>query len=252
MPKITLTDSPNDLGWVWSVMLFPNDEALRNQNYAVEFTKLELEKWDELDEKRVSPKTKDSANLIETNIEVLRLLIEAPADSAFKTLRTERIKQGIVAGNILGSLYVMDRFGLAEPSMNKAVDYAKKYAGKAKYGDGSSMEVSEAKIREYWVEFKPVAHLWAAFQLNSVYSFSAESNVFSETDFLTFLQVAAGIYDFGSKFIPKRAKVKKAFLDVEKCWILDSNVDPLHLESEIKPEYLIKFLKKYKAPKKVV
>jgi len=252
MPKITLTDSPDDLGWVRSVMLFPNDEVLRNQNYAVEFTKLALEKWDELDEKLVPPKTKDSLSLIETNIEVLRLIIEAPADSAFKSLRAERIKRGFVAGHILGALYVMDRFKLEEPSINKAIEYAKEYAKKTKYGDGSLMKISEARIRKYWVEFMPVAHFWAAWHLNTVYPFSAEENIFCEASFIPFLQVAAGIYDFGSKFIPKRAREKNSILDAKKCWTLDSRIVPKHLEPEAKPEYLIKFLKKYKAPKKVV
>ena len=42
MPEITLTDHPHDIGWIRSVMLFPNDETLRNQNYAVEVAKYEV------------------------------------------------------------------------------------------------------------------------------------------------------------------------------------------------------------------
>ena len=98
----------------------------------------------------------------------------------------------------------------------------------------------------------PVAHFWAALEINRAYPFVADqADCFSEKGFTQFLQAAAGICDFGIKFIPKRAKPRKPILDAEKCWILDSNIERLNLKSDIKPENFIKTLKKYKAPKTV-
>lgn len=146
----------------------------------------------------------------------------------------------------------MDRFELEEPSLNKAIFIAKEYAKKAKYGDGSKMP-AESKIKDYWKEYMPVAYFWAALEINRVYSFVPDqSDCFSDKGFSQFLQVAAGIYDFGIKFIPKRAKPKKPIIDAEKCWILDRNIEPLHLISDIKPDKLIKKLKKYKAPQTIM
>lgn len=251
MPEITLTDHPNDIGWIFSIMLFPNDEALRNQNYGIDVAKLELRKADELSEKWLSPQSELLEPALSTR-KITTLLIDAPADSDFKKTRIERMKRGYIAGQILNSLYLMDRFKLEEPSLHKAIYVTKEYAKKAKYSDGSKLP-AESKIKEYWKEYKPVAHLWAALEINRIYSFvSDQSDCFSEKGFTQFLQVAAGIYYFGIEFIPKRARPRKPILDAEKCWRLDNNIEPLNLISEIKPDKLIAILKKYKAPKTVL
>jgi hypothetical protein len=246
MPQIILTNHPHDIGWIRSVMLFPNDEALRNQNYAIEVAKYEVDNIDCLTEKWILSKSKESD--IPISAECIKLIIEAPADSVLKTIRANRTKQGIVAGQVLASLYLMDKFGLEEPSLNKAVYVSKEFAKKIKYGDGFSM-FSETRIKEFWKEYMPVAHFWAALVINRFYSFVPDQlDCFSE-GFSQFLRVAADIYNFGINFIPKRAKPKKPFLDTEKCWVLDSCITPLTLTSNTAPANLIKILKKYKAPK---
>lgn len=249
MPELILTDHPHDIGWIRSVMLFPNNETLRNQNYAVEVAKYEVGNIDCLTEKWIHSRTKELD--IPISAECIKLLIEAPSDSELKIIRVERTKQGIVAGQILASLYLMDRLKLEEPSLNKAFFIAKEYAKRAKYGDDSKLP-AESKIKQYWKEYLPVAHFWAALEINRAYPFVADqSDCFSEKGFTQFLQAAAGICDFGIKFIPKRAKPKNPILDAEKCWILDSSIEPLHLKSDIKPEKFIKSLRKYKAPRTV-
>lgn len=250
MPEITLTDHPHDIGWIRSVMLFPNDENLRNQNYAVEVADYEEGNIERVTEKWIHSRTNELD--IPISNECIKLLIEAPSESALKTIRTERTKKGIIAGQILASIYLMDRLELEEPSLNKAIFVAKEYAKKAKYGDDSRMP-AESKIKQYWKEYMPVAHFWAALELNRTYPFVADqSDCFSEKGFTQFLQAAAGIYDFGIKFIPKRAKLKETILDAEKCWKLDNSITLLHLKSDIKPEKFLKTLKKYKAPKTVI
>ncbi len=251
MPKIILDDDPNDIGWVYSIMLFPNDETLRKQNFGLEIAKLELLKVEELQKRWMSPQGEELQPALDTK-KITTLLINTPADSDFKIARTEREKKGTVAGQILASLYLMDKFNLEEPSLNKAIFVSTEYNKKAKFGDGSPMP-AESKIKEYWKEYLPVAHLWAAFELNINYSFVSEQHdCFGEKGFIKFLQVAADIYNFGIKFIPKRARPLKPILNAEKCWGFDSSIKPLTLISDIKPQSLIKILKKYKAPKTVI
>ena len=229
-------------------MLFPNDEVLRNQSYGINIAKLELEKADELSKKWLPAQSELLEPALDTR-KITTLLIDTPADSDFKKIQAERVKQGCIAGQILATLYLMHRFELQEPSLNKAIYVSKRCAPKAKYGDGSKMP-AETKIKEYWKEYMPVAHLWAALEINRIYSFVPDqSDCFSEKGFTQFLQVAAGIYYFGIEFIPKRARPRKPILDAEKCWRLDNNIEPLNLISEIKPDKLIAILKKYKAPK---
>lgn len=248
MPEIILDDHPNDIGWIRSIMLFPNDEQLRNQNFAVEVAKYEIANTEHLTEIWIQSKTNE-LKLRLTN-ECIRLLIEAPSDNELKVIREINTKQGIVAGHILASIYLMDKFKLEEPSMRKAIFVAKQFASKNKYGDGTPMHYSESKIEQYWQEYQPVSHLWAAFAINQAYPFvPTPIDCFSETGFATFLRVAAAMHEFGINFIPKRARPKEALLDSETCWRLPEEIKPMHLNSTNNPEKLIKLLKKYKAPK---
>ncbi|MDP2141622.1 MAG: hypothetical protein Q8L20_12505 [Gammaproteobacteria bacterium] len=251
MPEITLTGHPNDIGWILSIMLFPNDEALRNQNYGINVAKLELSKADERSEKWLSPQSESLEPSLSTR-KITTLLIDAPSDADFKKIRTERMKRGCIAGQVLTSLYLMDRFKWEEPSLHKAIYVTEKFGKKTKYSDGSKLP-AESKIKEYWKEYKSVAHFWAALELNGSYTFVSDKyDCFSDKGFTQFLQVAAGIYDFGIEFIPKRARPRKPILDAEECWVLDSSIRPVELQSDIKPDNLINILKKYKAPKTVI
>jgi len=247
MPEIILNDHPHDLGWIQSTMVFPNDENLRNQNYAVKIAQYELEEMSHLSRERTSSMTASSD--VPINSRFLELLIEAPAKSELKILRAECAKKALVAGNILLSFYLMRKFGVSEPSMKKAVYLCKNYAKKNKYGDGSRMYISEAKIKECWVQYKSVSHFWAALRLHQDYLLTDASDVFSEEVFPYFLQVAAEIYHFGINFVSKRARPQKAILDPETCWYLNDGIKQanLVLPEEI-GDVLAKRLNKYKAP----
>ena len=236
MPRIDLKSAPDDFYKVFAVMLFPNDDALRNQYFAVETARVLV-----ADER-------DSATL-GIDASILRLLIDAPAHQDLTRMRAENSKQGYVAGDLLVSLYLMERFGLPEPSMNKAIFVAQKFAQNDTFGDGSKINASERMIREAWDQFMPVAHLWATILINQVYPFTSEKEMFSEQGLSPFLQAAVALYEFGIEFIPFRAKVKRPILDPATCWALPRDIRPSKLVSDRKPDYLIEILKKYTAPK---
>lgn len=237
-PEIILTASlpdlhPHDIGWVRSIMLFPDDENLRMQNYAVEVAKYEI----------------SSSNAGSTlSTECIKLLIEAPSDSELQYIRNERTKGGIVAGIILTAMYLMRHYELEEPSLKKAIFVAKEFNKKSAYGDGSRMP-AETKIKEYWRQYAPVAHLWAALELNRLYPIvESEADCFSETGFPKFLQLAASVYNFGTTFIPKRAKPQTPILNKSDTWAIDAQIELITLQESTPPPELLKILKKYKAP----
>lgn len=233
MPEITLDGSPNDIRWVRATMLFPNNEAERRQCFGVELARLKVLECKDTDR-------------LEIDASDLRLLIEAPAYDALKEIAAANTKRAIVAGDLLVALYIMDKFGVPEPSLNKAIFVATEYAKTAKYGDGTRMNVSERMVLECWNEYKPVAHLWAAFRINGAYPYAPADEVFSHSQFLG---VAVGLFRFGAGFIPARAKKKTPVLEAQKCWSLPGNVPASNLVSDQIPDRLLEYLKKYKAPK---
>lgn len=231
MPGIILDNTPHDIGWVRATMMFPNDDVARRQLFGVEFARCKVLECKDTDR-------------LEVDAGSLRLLIEAPAYDVLKNIVADNTKRAIVAGDILTALYLMDKFKVPEPSMNKAVFMAMEFAKTAKYGDGTPMNISERMVRKYWEEYKPVAHLWAAFRINLAYPYAPADDVLCRTEFL---EVAVGLFDFGSKFISFRAKTP--VLDAEKCWALPDSIVARNLESDQVPDRLLKYLKKYKAPR---
>lgn len=229
--QVTLDGSPNDIGWIRATMLFPNDDMARRQCFAAESTRAKV--LDCADADRLEIAARD-----------LRLLIDAPAYGDLKKIVADNTKRAIVAGDILMGLYVMHRFKVPEPSMNKAKFVAQEYAKTAKYGDGTRMNVSERMILEFWNEYKSVAHFWAAFRINRAYPYAPDEDVFISKEFP---EVAVEMYRFGIGFIPFRAKAP--ILDAEESWALPNHIPGRSLVSEQIPERLLKYLKKYKAPK---
>jgi hypothetical protein len=229
---LDLDGSVADLFLVRAIMLFPNNRDAANSCFALEQIKAVID-GDSDDETRP------------VNVRTLRLLVEAPSWANFKKLVTENTKRGIVAGNILGALYMMDRFDVPEPSMNKAVFVASAFAKGQKYGDGTKMAISEPAIRKYWKEFRSVAHLWAADRLGQDYQFAEDP--FSIEGHRTFLEVAQGIFQFGSTFVPFRARSEQPVLDRARSWVLPDTIPAKHLSGSRQPDLLLKYLKKYKA-----
>ena len=146
----------------------------------------------------------------------------------------------------------MHTFDLEEPSMRKAIFVAREYAKQPDvvYGDGSKMDTSEPMLRKHWTHFRPVAHLWAALQIDQAYSFTdGERNVFAPEVFPTFLGVAATMFEFGVSFVPFRAKLHVPILDPSNCWTLPESVYPLSLTEAPPPDILMRTLKEYSAPR---
>jgi hypothetical protein len=245
MPALQLKGVPEDRNLVHATMLFPSNEDLRDRFLAV---------------LRAEALIKDCAesDIVSLSALDVHFLIDAPRwDGEFNALATDSTKRACIAGDILSSLYLMWVLKIDEPSLNKAIhieiDFAqgkgKKGNKKPKYGDGDTLPVSESEYRKYWREYISVAHFWAAVRLQRSHPFGDGKNPLSEDNYQAFLGVAQAIFQFGSKFIPKRARPRSAILDPLECWQLPDSVAATHLKTEHISEVFRKRIEKYKAPK---
>lgn len=217
-------------------MHFPNDELLREQYYAVHLARQEEGQAESADA------------VIQLTRRHLSLLIDAPSYAELKELVAGRTKQAIIAGDMMTALYVMDHFGLPEPSVNKAEFLAAEFSKKATFGDGSKITGSHPAIMKAWNAYKDVAHLWAAFRINQAYPFAPEGEIFSQQYFSTFLGVAAMFHEFGASFIPLRARPRIPILDAATAWRLPPQIAPIRLTGDPeRPTRIEKTLKRYRA-----
>ena len=163
MPIIKLNgEYSSDLGWVHAVMAYPDDKQLRDQFFAVYIENIKL-------------REAKMQQILPGSTETRRLILEAPGSTEFNRMDREKTKKAIVAGNILASMYLMDKFSITEPSMNKAIFVVQKFAASATYGDGSEIAKSERMVREACSQFHSVAHLWAAVELNKAYQYAQKN-----------------------------------------------------------------------------
>ena len=231
--RITLTGSLDDRQWVQAVMYFPTDKHLRESRYAIEIAKGELAAM-------------DSGDRVELDKETLTQLIDAPSFEELKCKTVIAVKKGVVAGDILASIYLMHRFEMPEPSLKKAVHVAQRFAAKNPYGDSTPMNKSRTMNRKIFNEYKTVAHLWAAFRLNLAYRYADDRELFFEK-LPFFLEVSAGLFEFGTRFIPYRAKPAEPILPPEGMWELPVGTAARHLSSDVFPSGIRDLLDDYGA-----
>ena len=132
MPAIELRGTPDDFLWVHAIKLFPNDKAHRDQLFTME---------------RVRYEVRDivGGQVIPVSANVLQILLESPSFKNMMSMAQEAAKRACIAADILCTIYLMDRFSLPEPSVNKAVAVVQANAPTATYGDGSRMDTSETQ-----------------------------------------------------------------------------------------------------------
>jgi hypothetical protein len=208
--EIQLRGDATDVDRIFAILYFPNDPNLREQYLTHQLAEKALE-------------GEPQADSFEINRYALNLLIEAPSHSEFKRLATEATKQGNVAGDLLLLVYEMSRYGVAEPSLNKAIKRYKVFALGKKYGNGDALKYSEQTIRDYWKECQPVAHLWGAFRAaRLLYG----KNVFrAENNFQKYLGMAKGLQEFIFTHTASRDKAARKLIEPEILLALPSHID---------------------------
>ena len=240
MASIPLNGTSSDTDIVRAIMLFPNDQALRDHYISV--LRLQDMIAEAEDSKPMTVSAKD-----------IKSLLAGPSWNEIKSLATEAVKGGTVAGDMLATMYVMNAFKgkhpvFADPSLNKAIHVMKTFGIGQTFGDGSPVPYSKGTALKHWKEFESVAHLWAAARLNQDYPYCDEGAWQHSVEAChTMLAVAAGIHKFGASYIPKRSKPAGAVFDADNAWTVPEFIGLRGLESNRLPDQLIKYLKSYSA-----
>lgn len=219
MRQLQLEGDGNDPGRVLALMHFPRDGEGERQFYVRHIVKQACDSGAADAEVRLPAK-------------LLRELIDGPGYLEMRDKVTESTKRGSVAGDLLHLIYEMHALDFQEPSLRKALAEYKKFSLGRKYGDGSPLKYSERMMRDYWNEYEPVAHLWAAFRLNrGPYAYVADAaDVFGSADaFRTFLGVAKAIGEFASTFVPKRTRPAKPVLPPDELVHIPAEIPSIRL-----------------------
>ena len=137
-----------------AIMLFPNATKSREQYFAVNYA-------------RGTTAQLEDAVEVGVGVATLRFLIDAPSYEELEAQAFICTKRALVAGDLLAALFLMHRFKVDEPSINKAIFVAQNYMSRDGFSDESKYPQSERMIRKCWTDFQPVSHFWAARRLNA-------------------------------------------------------------------------------------
>ena len=241
MPEIDIRDNYLDPIWILALMTFPNDKNLRRQHYAVKFAESELE--------GTAP-----AGFIEIEADLIREILDSPARSKFLEIASKQTRDAIIAGNVLTTVYAMDSFPdyFNEPSERKAIYVAQKFAEKSQYGDGSRIPHSDPKIRQCMVDFRSVAHLWAAMTLHEGFPIREQEEILASPEAVRdFLGIAGTLQDFGSNFAASRTRDrdKIPILDLETIWRVPASIKRLVPPWTAPPPLVVETLGGYQVEK---
>jgi len=159
-------------------------------------------------------------------------------------------KKGIIAGDVLRHIYLMNKAGVAEPSIRKARFIVSNKAHRYKDSE-QSKRYSERDINIAWSSRKKVSHLWAALRLNQQYPYV--DNPFESPEALkVFLIVARTFQGFATTFIPLRRREPLIALNslyrIPEDFSLSDNFNPPAFIDGKAKKYYEKKLKKYSAP----
>jgi hypothetical protein len=219
MESLELFGDGMDGGRAMAWMLFPADAALREHHMAREVAEQACKEAAASETISIAPQT-------------LLALLDGPGGLEMKRLAAEATKRGTVAGDLLHLLYEMHARGVDEPSFGKALEHYKRFAPGLTYGDGEALKYSEQTLRTYFDEFRSVAHLWAAWRLNTgPYAYLPDPRqVFHDASSLqTFLGVAKGVADFATTFIPKRTKPPRPVIEINDLIAIPESIASIRL-----------------------
>ena len=223
-----------------ATMCFPENDELRQHCYTHYSIRSDLAGLSEQEQFTIDRMTIDA-------------LLESPSTSAMRELEIKATKRGVVAGDLLAIIYLMDHFDLdPEPSINKAIHCIQEFSETNTFGDNSPMWTSERTLRQLWNDMKSVSHFWAAYRLNQSWSYCDPTELFSsDENLLLFVGVSKTLADFGVSYVPKRSKSQEPILGNSRLWKVGgcfAEAPPRRLQTDRRPDVLERYLRSYSAP----
>lgn len=195
---------------------------------------------------------------------LIRDLLEAPSWVTIMQEQRRRTKDGIIAGYVFASMFLMDCAkdrlpprGKQGASLDKAFWIALQIAASgATYGDGSNMASGLSKVKECWKAYRSVAHFWAALEINRSFPVCPQDQIFHSEHFDSFMRIVSALQVFGIGFqMDNRSKQATTnLLTADMAWLIDTErfKPALHLpadSSAFESSLLVRALKTYTATK---
>ncbi|MBC7619249.1 MAG: hypothetical protein H7293_09750 [Candidatus Saccharibacteria bacterium] len=220
MPKIITQDKPVlDSKMVQSIMLWPESEEKRHHFLTVDSVKGILGSIES-----------NGAEVWETSL--IQSLLDAPSSQEILDQVRYCTKRAVIAGNVFNFMFFMDRLkdrlpprGAKGASINKAIYLATQWAKTgATFGDGSKMLVSDRLVQECWQEYRSVAHLWAAYEINRIFPVSEMNQKFVHPEnFQNFMEAGAYMQMFGTthQMTKKSTKTAESLQSLDSIWAVD-------------------------------
>ena len=194
MPMLTLTGDAWDCHFVMARMLYPNDESAATDYWCARTSK----SFDS------EGRTRDTPQIIDQQLR------DAPSRAEIESEVIQLQSRGENAGSIIWSIReALDR--KEEPSINGALrkrsddlrSASQKLDGRAKFN------LSVDRVKNDWKDFRPVAHLWAAFFCSFMLPHINDKNLLGHevmsSDLPHFLAVAEDYRRFGESWVSKRS-----------------------------------------------
>ena len=158
--------------------------------------------------------------------DVQALLKTVKRDKTHHVAGREQAKKGLIAGEVLFAIYLMNRFkehlpnvGSPEASMTKAMHVVSTHASSEDgvWGNGDKMRVSDSMAWTHWRSHKVVAHFWCAFSLFN-FRDGKVVNVFAGDNFGPFIRAAAFFQEFGLGFQVTSVKLSDEVPELFRVW----------------------------------
>lgn len=229
MPLLaTSGDRAADAVAVYTAMCWPHEPQLRRQ---YQLHKRLLRQTGKL----------PGDELVQLTAEDIRTLLQSPPAAKLEDDAEEAAKQGYVAGDVLLSMYLMDRFSALLPptgskgaSLSKAFWVAKCRADNGRrFGNGDEMPAATKTVQKRWTDFRGVAHFWAAHAF--LIKMWPVEEVRSASFFPTFMSTASFFFDFGASFLVdnRGSKVPTPLLHESVSLVVNPRQYPARLPAEI-------------------
>lgn len=131
--------------------------------------------------------------------------------------------KGEMAGSLLVNLARLKLSGHHEPSLNQAIKLTSKYYGGTKNIKGESPTFSRPIFLKLFDEYRPVIHLWAAYnicQISGSANFIENFAIHQPDNMVKFLGIAEWFKTFAESFTPTRQPIKR----VRKKQLIPANM----------------------------
>lgn len=181
------------------------------------------------------------------------LILESPTLEELQAAALRRFSYGELAGFVLGLVVICAEQYPKHASLSRAVEALETVALKGgTMPDGSPLPRSRAFLLKQWSVFKPVAHLYAAYEA-VVWGKMHPLEVFQDETVVHLLAASEHFRRKGESLVVKHRSSEETLLTPGEAWMPppDLQIPEIRLEDTRIPDEVLEAMKNYRAPKKL-